>query len=478
VTLSRTALSFFAGAVLAAGATGGWLVRGAQATESKPATATVPIAPLSGPPNYRAIVAENSPAVVGITVDGEVRQARNDEPDAFGDDPFFRFFRGIPRGRSRVPMHGQGSGFIVTADGMVLTNAHVVRDAQRVTVKLPDHREFRAKVLGSDTSTDIAVLKIDAKKLPTVTLGDTAKLAVGDYVLAIGEPFGFEASATAGIVSAKGRSLPGESSVPFIQTDVAVNPGNSGGPLFDAGGRVVGINSQIYSNTGGYQGLSFAIPIEVALRVKDEIVAHGKVEHARLGVLVQPVNQALAESFGLDKPDGALVSKVTPDSAAERAGLQPGDVILKYNGETIDGSGDLSAHVGMAKPGDTVELEVWRDGKTRSVTARLGADTEVAAAGDAAAGGATHGKLGLSVRSLTPEERQEAGVQGGVVVEDVAEGPAEDAGLRPGDIVLSVNGKPVRSAEDLKKAATGQGKEIALLIQRGDARIFVPLSPG
>jgi len=300
-----------------------------------------PIA-LGTAPNYSAIVKQSGPAVVGITTESEAktdeRGGRGLSSSPFsggGDDPFSQFFRQMPTPRSDVPQRALGSGFLVGADGIVLTNAHVVRDAKRVTVKLADRREFDAKVLGVDPVTDIAVLKLDAKDLPTVRIGNADELQVGDYVLAIGQPYGFEASASAGIVSAKGRSLPGDSSVPFIQTDVAVNPGNSGGPLFDASGAVVGINSQIYSNTGGYEGLSFAIPINVALRVEDEIVTHGKVEHARLGVQVQPLGQQLAGSFKLDNPSGALVAKVEPDSAAQQAGIQPGDVILKFNGEVL-----------------------------------------------------------------------------------------------------------------------------------------------
>jgi serine protease Do len=284
-------------------------------------------------PNYRAIVERYGSAVVGVNTEGKVKTGMDDVPDALANDPFFKFFRGMPgmggqMPRGEVPVHGQGSGFIVSSDGLILTNAHVVRDADEVTVKLSNRREYKAKVLGSDKSTDVAVLKINAKNLPVVSLGNPTQLAVGDYVLAIGSPFGFEQSATAGIVSAKGRSLPGDGYVPFIQTDVAVNPGNSGGPLFDAAGNVVGINSQIYSQTGGYMGLSFAIPIDVALRVKDQIVTTGKVVHARLGVEIQELNQPLADSFKLNSPDGALVANVTPGSPAEKAGLKTGDVIL------------------------------------------------------------------------------------------------------------------------------------------------------
>ena len=370
-----------------------------------------------------------------------------------------------------------GSGFIVGADGVVLTNAHVVRDAKRVTVKLADRREFEAKVLGVDPVTDIAVLKLDAKELPTVRIGDADQLEVGDYVLAIGQPYGFEESASAGIVSATRRSLPGDASVPFIQTDVAVNPGNSGGPLFDSSGAVVGINSQIYSNTGGYEGVSFAIPINVALRVEDEIVAHGKVEHARLGVQVQPLSQQLAGSFKLDNPSGALVAKVEPDSAAQQAGIQSGDVILKFNGEALSSAGDLSAKVGMARPGDTATLDIWRDGKPLTIKAKLGnaAAADVASADDGPNG--DHGRLGLAVRPLTPQERDQVGVPGGLLVED-ASGPAADAGIQPGDVVLSVDGAPVNSAQQLRDKIHQHDKQVALLVQRGEARIFVPVELG
>src|SRR6202030_3847591 len=270
----------------------------------------------------------------------------------------------------RIPhhmTHAQGSGFLISSDGLVLTNAHVVDGAKEVTVKLSDHREFKAKVLGADRSSDIAVLKIDGHDFPTVQLGDSDKLGVGDYVLAIGEPFGLEETATAGIVSAKGRSLPGDGYVPFIQTDAAVNPGNSGGPLFDANGSVVGINAQIYSNSGGFQGVSFAIPINLAVQVKDQIVKTGKVVHARLGVEVQPLNQALAGAFKLKIPNGALIAKVEPGSAAAQAGLRVGDVILKLDGSPIIDAGQLSARVGAHAPGDKASLEIWRDGKALTV---------------------------------------------------------------------------------------------------------------
>jgi serine protease Do len=381
----------------------------------------------------------------------------------------------MPRGD--IPVHGQGSGFIVSKDGLILTNAHVVQDMDEVTVKLSDRREYKANVLGSDPGTDIAVLKINASNLPVVTLGDPGRLGVGDYVLAIGSPFGFEQSATAGIVSATGRSLPGDAYVPFIQTDVAVNPGNSGGPLFDANGAVVGINSQIYSRTGGYQGVSFAIPIDVALRVKEQIVTTGKVEHARLGVAIQEMNQALAESFKLKQPDGALVSSVVPNSPAAKAGVEAGDVILKYNGKPISRSSDLPALVGLGKPGDKAALEVWRAGKKLDLATTLSAAKETVAANDAKADGSPQGRLGVAVRALTPEEKQQAHLTAGVVVEQVT-GAAARAGIEQGDIILAVNGTQVKTAAQLQALIPKEATQLAVLVQRDDATIFVPIKVG
>ncbi len=468
-----------------------WFQKGQSAhstqTNAAPAPAVQdgPVAPI-GPitaPNYRAIVERFGPAVVGITTEGTAKAGMKDMEDG-PDDPFFQFFRGIPgfgnqfrTPQSEVPVRGQGSGFIIGKDGLILTNAHVVRDADEVTVKLNDRREYKAKVLGSDTATDVAVLKIDAKDLPVVQLGNPERLGVGDYVLAIGSPFGFEQSATAGIVSAKGRSLPGDAYVPFIQTDVAVNPGNSGGPLFDANGNVVGINSQIYSRTGGYEGISFAIPIDVALHVKDQLVQHGKVQHARLGVTIQEVNQTLADSFKLPQPNGALVSSVVPGSAAAKAGVEPGDVILKYNGQQIVRSGDLPALVGMSRPGDKAKLDVWRGGKSIELSTTLAEATDKVASSDTGGSAKTHGKLGLAVRPLSPEERQESHLSSGLMIEGVG-GAAARAGIEQGDVIVAVNGKPVRSVEQLQDLLSKESKHVALLIQRGDEKIFVPVPLG
>jgi len=461
-----------------------WLQHDTAAVTAPAATpAAAPVEPLgnSALPNYRAIVQHYGPAVVGVTVSGlrSIDSGANERdapsPD---DDPFFRFFRGVPGLRmppqGNVPFRGQGSGFIVSADGVILTNAHVVRDAKQVTVKLNDRREYSAKVLGSDPATDIAVLKVDAKDLPTVALGDPKAVQVGDWVLAIGAPYGFEQSATQGIVSAKGRSLPGDSVVPFIQTDAAVNPGNSGGPLFDAGGRVIGINAQIYSQSGGFQGLAFAIPVDVALHVKDQIVAKGHVDHARLGVTLQDVSAPLAESFGMKSPDGALVASVMPGSAAAKADLKPGDVITMVDGERVHTAGDVSHRVGEAAPGDKLTLGVWRDKAPRELTVALG---KAETAHNEPLAQAEGGTLGLAVRPLQRDEQQRAGVDHGLLVERVG-GAAEQAGIEAGDVLLALNGKPVHSVEQIRQALQSHPKHVALLVDRNGQRIFVPVDIG
>jgi len=484
--LNQMALALIAAGFLTAGGVVAYKYEHTMIGEAHAETPTSQAAPAAGTastmtlPNFASIVQEYGPAVVNISVEGMAKTGMANGASPFGDDPFFKFFRGLPMPmpRSEAPIHGQGSGFIVSSDGLILTNAHVVRGATEVNVKLTDRREFRAKVLGTDPRTDVAVLRIEAKGLPTVKLGDATTTKVGDWVLAIGSPFGFENSVTAGIVSAKGRSLPDGGAVPFIQTDVAVNPGNSGGPLFNLKGEVVGINSQIYSQTGGYQGLSFAIPIDVVSKVKDQIVATGHATHARLGVTVQEVSQGLAESFGLKQPTGALVSNVEPGSPASRAGIEAGDVILKFDGQTVGSSGDLPAVVGNSAPGQQAKLEVWRKGATRELTVTLGktTDDESVAKADGNAD-ASHGQLGLAVRALTAEERREAGVPNGVVVEDVT-GPAAKAGIQPGDIVVALNGTRVNNVTELRQALAKSTKNVALLVQRGDARLFVPVHIG
>ncbi|MES3025838.1 MAG: Do family serine endopeptidase [Pseudomonadota bacterium] len=464
------------------------------AAQAAPAPATVVTSPATGAvtavglPDFTELVKRNGPAVVNIRVMGSTKTAMGGArglPPGIDEDQFFEFFRRyqgpqgqMPRGQRDRPVFGAGSGFIISPDGVILTNAHVVRDATEVTVKLQDRREYRAKVLGSDPKTDVAVLKIEASKLPVVAIGRSADLKVGEWVLAIGSPFGLESSVTAGVVSAKGRSLPDDSNVPFIQTDVAVNPGNSGGPLFNTRGEVVGINSQIYSQTGGYQGLSFAIPIDVANRIKQQIVATGKVQHAKLGVLVQEVNQAFADSFRLESPEGALVSNVERGGGAERAGIKPGDVIRKVNGQAIVSSGDLPALLSLSKPGDRVALDLWREGKALKLDATLvNADDKVAEQAAERAVPDPGAKLGLALRPLEPVERRQTGIDGGLVIED-ASGAAASAGVQPGDVLLSVNGRVVSSVGQVRELVGKASKSVALLIQRGNAKIFIPVRIG
>jgi len=425
--------------------------------------------------DFTDLVAKSTPSVVNITtvVDGKPA-SRTQIPDEMRQ--YFKHF-GIPEspmpgyGRG-MPKRGQGSGFIVSADGYILTNAHVVADADEVTVKLNDRREFRAKVIGSDKTTDVALIKITADNLTPVSIGDPSQLKVGEWVLAIGEPFGFENSVTAGIVSAKGRSLPQENYVPFIQTDAAVNPGNSGGPLLNMRGEVVGINSQIVSRSGGYMGLSFAIPIDVAMNVSNQIKADGKVSRGRLGVWIQEVNAELAESFGLKKPAGALVTEVEPGSPADKAGLETSDIILRYDDKPIDTSFDLPRLVGATKPGSKARITVWRKGATRELTAQVGemGNTKTAGAHDARSDMA-----GLTVSPLRPEQKKQLGIESGVLVED-ASGMAARAGIQAGDIIMAVGNVAVNDAKDLAGALEVKGrKTVALLIKRGDESSYVPL---
>lgn len=447
-----------------------------SATVSPQNEAQPGVAPLALP-DMRGIVAANAPAVVNISVSG-TRKTAAGIPQLDPDDPLYQFFRRfggqVPQGKT--PVQGMGSGFIVSADGTILTNAHVVEDADEVTVKLNDKREFKAKVLGADKASDVAVLKIDAKDLPFVRVGTSAPTKVGEWVLAIGSPFGFESSASAGIVSAKSRSLPDGSYVPFIQTDVAVNPGNSGGPLFNMNGEVIGINSQIYSRSGGYQGLSFAIPIEVAMNVERQIVTTGKVQRGKLGISIQEVNQALADTFGLAKPAGGLVSSVEKGGPAARAGIEPGDVIIGIDGQAVNSAGDLPAAVALKKPGESTRLQIWRKGKAQDIEIKVGSfgEEKVAAA---EAPSIDKGRLGVAVRPLTPDEKRQAGVTAGLVVEQ-AGGSAAKAGIQPGDIILSVNGQSVGSVDQLRTAIASVGKKAAILVERGESRIFVPVDLG
>jgi serine protease Do len=432
-------------------------------------------------PDFSVLVDAYGPAVVNVTTVTGGREVRSDAPGGISpDDPFYEFFRGfgfeIPRGGRTPPMRGEGSGFIVSADGYILTNAHVVADANEVSVRMTDRREYRAKVVGIDKRTDVAVLRIDAKDLPVVKVGNADELRPGQWVIAIGSPFGFENSVTAGIVSATARSLGSpDNYTPFIQTDVAVNPGNSGGPLFNLKGEVVGINSQIYSRTGGYQGVSFAIPIDVAMNVKDQLVATGHVRRGRIGVTIQEVNQTLADSFKLARPRGALVSEVEKGGPGAEAGLKPGDVILSVDGEDIERSSELPPLIAAIKPGAQATLKVWRDKAERTMKVEVGELPEERAI--AARGGpdaSDTGKLGLAVRPLTGDEREQLRTSGRIVVED-ADGPAAIAGVERGDVIIMVNGAAVGNVAEFRKAVDAAGATIALLIQRGDAQIFVPV---
>jgi serine protease Do len=428
-------------------------------------------------PDFTALVEQYGPAVVNISTTAKVR-AQEQELQIPGEpgDPFYEFFRRfqIPAPQGDQIRRGVGSGFIVSSDGYILTNAHVVDDASEVTVKLTDNREFSAKVVGTDRRSDVALVKINAKNLPTVRIGEAAKSKVGEWVAAIGSPFGLENTVTAGIISAKSRSLPDENYVPFIQTDVAINPGNSGGPLFNMAGEVIGINSQIYSRTGGYMGLSFAVPIEVAMKVKTDLQKYGKVSRGRLGVTIQGVSQELADSFGLKKPQGALVSAVEAKSPAEKAGIKTGDIVLAVDGREIENSIDLPRVIGESRPGTEVKLKIWRQGDTKELTASLGeapAEKVVKAEEPAKA---KPSRLGVAVRLLTDEERKQLEAEGGLMVEQ-AEGAAARAGVQAGDVILAFNNQPLKSVDQLRRLVDKSRGSVALLIQREGNKIYVPV---
>jgi serine protease Do len=440
-------------------------------------------------PDFAGLVAESGDAVVNV----EVVQRRAAGMRGEGaEDPLAEFFRrfGIPspgggggglgpRGQP-APVRGAGSGFIVSSDGYVLTNAHVVADASDVTVRLTDRREFSAKVIGSDARSDVALLKIDAReRLPAVRIGDPSRLQTGQWVLAIGSPFGLQNTATAGIVSATSRSVPGGSYVPFIQTDVAVNPGNSGGPLFNLQGEVIGINSMIFSQTGGYMGLSFAVPIDVAIDVRDQLLKNGRVVRGRLGVTVQDVNAQLAQAFGMDRPRGALVSAVEPDGPAAKAGMKPGDVIVAIDAQEVEQYGEVSGRIARMRPGTRTEVAVLRDGKPRTLEVRIDELEEPRTARtDAKSDSSSAAQLGMSVRALTPEEKRQADTEGSIIVEQ-ATGAAAAAGVQPGDVVLGVNSRRIASVTELRDAVRQRsGGTVALLIERDGAQIFVPVPVG
>ena len=432
-------------------------------------------------PDFSTLVEQYGPAVVNISTTQKV--SAQDRQGMDPNDPLYEFFRrfNIPIPEGNQMRQGLGSGFIVSPDGYILTNAHVVADATQVTVKLTDKREFKAKVIGADKRSDVGLVKIEATDLPVVRIGDPSKTKVGEWVAAIGSPFGLDNSVTAGIVSAKARSLPDESYVPFLQTDVAINPGNSGGPLFNLNGEVIGINSQIYSRTGGYMGLSFAVPIDLAMKVKNDLQKFGKVERGRLGVTVQPMNKELAQAFGIKETKGALVSSVEPGSPAAKAGFQSGDVITRVNNQPVEQSSDLPRVIGETKPGTTITLQVLRQGQPHDLRVQVGRapDEDKVAKADAGEkeNAKPQGKLGVAVRPLTGEERKQLGTESGVVVEN-ATGPAAKAGIQPGDVILGVNDQPVKNVDQLRQLVDRAKGNVALLVQRENARVYVPVPLG
>ena len=450
-------------------------------------------------PDFTELAKKNSPAVVNISTSMKTAKlgARLPPgltmPDIPEDGPLGEFFRrffgeegpggpggGGPGGQD--PRSSLGSGFVLTKDGYIITNFHVVREADEIIVRMSDRSEHPAKLVGSDQRSDVAVLKIDTDKdLPTVVTGDSDKLEVGEWVLAIGSPFGFDYSVTAGIVSAKGRSLPNENYVPFIQTDVAINPGNSGGPLFNLKGEVVGVNSQIYSRTGGFMGVSFAIPVQVVLNVYQQLRDHGSVTRGWLGVLIQDVTQELAESFAMHKPTGALVSKVLDGSPAEKAGLRTGDIILNFAGATIERSSDLPPMVGNTHVGDKIPVEIIRDGKRQKSTIEIGAlpeEQSELAGGPEAEKSKLDAKLKIAVVEPTRQQREQAQInEGGVLIENIAEGPAYSAGLRSGDVILQINNRKISGLKQFRELVDGleAGKTVPILIQRQGGPLFLAM---
>lgn len=452
-------------------------------------------------PDFTQLVKDNASAVVNIsTVQRKNRGSSSSRSDPRSNprelEEFFRRFfppgsgqgpQG-PGGQSpfggepNIPARSLGSGFVISEDGYLLTNNHVVDGAEEILVRFSDRRELTAELIGSDSRSDLALLKVEANNLPTVRLGKSRELEVGEWVLAIGSPFGFDHSVTAGIVSAKGRSLPtaqNENYVPFIQTDVAINPGNSGGPLFDLDGLVIGINSQIYSNSGGFMGVSFAIPIDVAMEVVEQLKADGRVSRGWLGVVIQEVSRDLAESFGLPRPQGALVARVMESSPAQRAGIKEGDVITSFNGSPIDFSSELPHLVGRVRAGGKAKLEVMRNGSAKTLTVKIG---ELADVGAVEMGRSDPGselkatRLGLAVENLPPQRQEQLSLSGGVVVTKV-DGPAAEAGLRPGDVITRLNNKQVKNAKSFAEISADlpAGRSVPVLIVRGDVPTFLAL---
>ncbi len=440
-----------------------------------------------GLPDFTKLVEDNSNAVVNISTTKQQTVRRGmppnvEIPDLPQDGPLGdfleKFFGGQGPHEDYFNSRSLGSGFIVSEDGYVVTNHHVVKDADEIIVKLSDRRQLEAKIIGSDPRSDIALLKIDANELPVVLLGSAKELKVGQWVLAIGSPFGFDHSVTSGIVSAKGRSLPNENYVPFIQTDVAINPGNSGGPLFNLDGQVVGINSQIYSRTGGFMGLSFAIPVEVAMDVIDQLKEHGYVSRGWLGVYIQEVTRELAESFGMEKPMGALVAKIMDGSPVEEADIKVGDVILNFNGQDVTSSASLPPMVGRVRVGEEVKIKLMRDSKMKTVKVKIGQlpDTDKAIVSEATEK-ASEGILGLDVRVLTKDELEEMELSHGVQVVTVTDGAAKDAGIRKGDVLQLINGEKIETVSELKEVVENlpKGKFASILVQRRQGPQFLAL---
>jgi serine protease Do len=442
-------------------------------------------------PDFKSLMKAAGPAVVNVisTRKAQTAAAGGDAGNAASQggaqDPMTEFFRrfmpDLPE-RGQAPRQGLGSGFIISEDGYILTNAHVVAEFDDVNVRLADSkREFKAKVVGVDKRSDIALLKVEARELPTAKLGDSSKLEPGDWVAAIGSPFGFANTITAGIVSAKGRSLPDEMYVPFIQTDVAVNPGNSGGPLLNLQGEVIGVNSLIYSGTGGYMGVSFAIPIEVALDVSRQLKSQGKVTRGRIGVAIQPVTKELARSFKLEEPVGAIVINVEKGGPAEQAGLRVGDVVLEWNGEVIDDPNELPRLVAATKPGSLAHAAIWRSGKRQTLELRVGEIApEPAALTKQAPAKEEDPRLGMAVRELMPAERKSLGVDYGLVVVDVAQRTGPGSTILPGDVIVGVNQSRFGNKQEFEKliGAHRKGDMVALLVRRGEVSLYVPIELG
>ncbi len=435
-------------------------------------------------PDFTQIVEKEGAAVVNISSTQMPSSVQNQPNLPEGGDPFSEFFRrfspSTPRDQEHEPQ-SLGSGFIISSDGYILTNTHVLEGADKITVRLTDRREFVAKVIGSDKRTDVALLKIDANGLPKIDRGDSTKLKVGEWVVAIGSPFGFDNSVTAGIVSAKGRSLPQDNLVPFIQTDVAINPGNSGGPLFNMNGEVVGINSQIYTRSGGSMGLSFAIPIDVATQVADQLRSNGKVTRGRIGVTIQELTNELAESFGLSKPDGALISNVEKNSPADKAGIEVSDVILEFDGKPVSRSSDLPRMVVSTKPGSKATVNLWRKGSAKQITvvvAEIPDENKLARTDEKPNGNTasvTIDRLGIAVSELSAEQLQERQVSSGLLVENVKGIAARAAGLHQGDVLSAIGNTPLHSSDQLNEllAQVPNGRNVALLVKRNEGTSYI-----